>query len=645
MDLSKLSDYDLDAISKGRMDLVSDDGLNQLAGSNVQLDDIAVTPQSNPPDEQDAEPTLMQKIGDVFTGNLREVATTEAMPDWASMPELNQLSMASAKTGIGTLLSNPDETAQIIQANFPQTQIRQDEKGNYIFKSSIDGKEYAYKAGFRASDIPRALSGIAAFTPASAVRGVLGSMVAGGATQAGIEATQAGTGGEFNAGDVGMVAGISGAIPAAGQAINVLKNVSTKTPQAIQEVENLGMRVMTSDALPPQNFISKTMQQTGERIPFAGTGGIRTEQFQTGVNLVEDVLKDYGATGTLNATDDVTRSLIAKRGSDLTKYATNKKEVIERLANNGVVPVPNALKAIDDEIARLSKNAGNEQADTVIDNLNKIRNTIQNKDLSAIEVERQILGSLYKDPNLLAAKDLGEKAMNKIYAPLREDMGNFIKANGQRRDFLKWKLSNDRLAQLAGEVENKAIKRVLSDGEVTPEVVGNILFKGNPSAIKALYRQLPPKGKTSAKLAILNEAAKDSAETVGLNATFSPAKFKRNIEKLGDSIGVFFDANEKARIDGIIRAIDLTKRAQQSGVVTNSGQQAVPFIAGSFLTDIFGGMGAATASLATMGGLARLYESAPVRNILISLSKAPKGSDKELQLIKQLSQVTTNFKE
>src|SRR5690606_4208610 len=99
------------------------------------------------------------------TGNLRATETTESLPDWATMPELNQMSWASAKTGVGTILSNPEETAQIIQANFPEAQVRQDEKGNYIIRSSIDGNEYAIKPGFRVSDIPRALAALGAFTP------------------------------------------------------------------------------------------------------------------------------------------------------------------------------------------------------------------------------------------------------------------------------------------------------------------------------------------------------------------------------------------------------------------------------------------------------------------------------------------------
>ena len=169
------------------------------------------------------EPSLLDRVkaipgqvAEAFTGRERETATTQALPDWAGMPELNEFSVASAKTGLGTMLSDPAETVQVIQANFPGVRVRKDEKGNFVMRSSRDGKEYAYKPGFRISDIPRALGGIAAFTPAGRVASIGGAALAGGATQAGIEATQEATGGSFNPGEVALAGGLG----AAGQVVS-----------------------------------------------------------------------------------------------------------------------------------------------------------------------------------------------------------------------------------------------------------------------------------------------------------------------------------------------------------------------------------------------------------------------------------------
>ena len=174
------------------------------------------------------------------TGRARATPETQALPEWTSMPELNQMSVASFKTALGTLLSNPKETVQILQANFPGVQIRQDAKGNYLMRSSIDQKEYAIPPGFTMGDIPRAAGGIAAFTPAGRAMTIPGAIVAGGATQAAIEATQAATGGEFNKGEV-VTAAVTGP---AGQ---ILQRAAPPVVQAVKK----GVQRVTGKAPAP----------------------------------------------------------------------------------------------------------------------------------------------------------------------------------------------------------------------------------------------------------------------------------------------------------------------------------------------------------------------------------------------------------
>lgn len=164
-------------------------------------------------------PGFVDKVTEAITGDKRRTEATEAAPDWAEMPELNSFSMAGAKSGLGTMISNPTESVQIIQSNFPGVKARQDEKGNYFLRSSIDGKEYAIKPGFRPSDIPRAGAVLAAFTPAGRATTILGAGAASGATQAVIEGTQAATGGTFNAETVPEAAAFGAAVPAVVRAV------------------------------------------------------------------------------------------------------------------------------------------------------------------------------------------------------------------------------------------------------------------------------------------------------------------------------------------------------------------------------------------------------------------------------------------
>jgi len=145
-------------------------------------------------------------IVESVTGRARATPETQRLPEWTAMPELNQMSMASFKSALGTLLTNPQETVQILQSNFPGMQVRQDARGNFILRSSVDQKEYAIPPGFSAGDIPRALGGLFAFTPAGRAATIPGAVVAAGVTQAGIEATQAATGGEISPAEIGMAA-------------------------------------------------------------------------------------------------------------------------------------------------------------------------------------------------------------------------------------------------------------------------------------------------------------------------------------------------------------------------------------------------------------------------------------------------------
>jgi hypothetical protein len=169
------------------------------------------------------QPGLIAGLVEAVTGNKRSTPEIEAASDWSNLPELQQFSIPGLKAVGGTLMTGPDETAQILKANFPDLQVRQDAKGNYLFRSGVDGKEYGYKPGFRGSDIPRAAAGLAAFTPAGRAASIGGAVLANAGTQAAIEASQAATGGEFNAGEVVTAGALGGAVPLAGRVIEAAK--------------------------------------------------------------------------------------------------------------------------------------------------------------------------------------------------------------------------------------------------------------------------------------------------------------------------------------------------------------------------------------------------------------------------------------
>lgn len=194
--------------------------------------------------EQPEKPGFFAGLVESVTGSQRATPETQTLPEWTSMPELNQMSVASFKTALGTLVSNPEETVQILQANFPGVQVSQDAKGNFLLRSSVDGKQYAIPPGFSMGDIPRALGGLAAFTPAGRATTLTGAALAGAGTQAAIEASQAATGGTFDAKEVAL----SGVTGAGGQAV---ARLLPKVVQGVKQVTGRAPKPAPAPAAAP----------------------------------------------------------------------------------------------------------------------------------------------------------------------------------------------------------------------------------------------------------------------------------------------------------------------------------------------------------------------------------------------------------
>ncbi len=493
-----------------------------------------------------------------------------------------------------------------------------------------------------ASPLGKAVGGAIAAQPVAQMAGGAG---AGLASQAAAEAG-AGTAGQLAAGLLGGVAGSAGALRSKKPQPTV--QAKQQAQQAVQNVADLEKqfgRVLTTDVVPPKTFLGKTVQAAGERIPYAGTAGMRQAQQEQRIEAVRSVLKDYNADDYAQLSNDVLKDLATKRTADINKYSTMKKQVIDKYADQGTVTTANATKVIDEQIADLTKRQ-TQGADEAIQELTKIKDNLQNRNLFELEAyRRDELANIFKEdpakPLSQAARDVGEQALRKVYAPVNQDIGNFIKSKsaltGDRRDFDKWMVANKRLSETANDFKNTSLKNVLLKGNIKPEEIQRLLFAGKPSEVQAIFGKLTPQGKSNARAAVLAKAADDAATTLAEGGTFiSPDKFANNVQKMGNSVGVMFSGDDLKRIDGLTRYINSTKRAAQAAVVPQTGVQAVPFIAGSFLTDVLGGAGAATATALSVGGIARIYESAPVRNLLLQLSKTKANTPQETALLQKL---------
>jgi hypothetical protein len=535
-----------------------------------------------------------------------------------------------------------EATAQILNtAGFPQPRDAVERMVNLAIQGASGGGGMAAvgrAVQTSAAPVAREVGRMVAAQPAAQVAGGAG---AGGAAQAFQEATR---GTEIT--PLGQVAGtlassLAGGVAGARLATPKAQPVTPTAQPIVAEAERLGVPVLTSDVIQPQSFIGRTAQRIGERVPIAGTGPVRVQQQEARVDAVKNLLKEYGADDVAKFSADIMADLSTKRAADFAKYSQAKKEVINRLADKGNVPVPRAIEAIDKQIADLTRRR-TEGSDEAIQRLEQIKKDLQNRDLFQIEAYRQDeLAKIFMDdparPMSIAARNAGEKALRAVYDPVRDDMIDFIKKTGERRDVDKFMVTNQRLKELAGELEMNTLKSVLKSGKAVPDDVNKLLFSKKPSEINQLYSSLTPSGRANARSSILSQAASKAEFTLPDGTQmFSPEKFNAELKRLQPQVGVFFKGDDLQRIQGLSRVLTMTRRAGEAGVTTPTGQEAVPFVAGSFLQSIFGSLGASVAAAAGVGATARIYESAAVRDLLMKISKTAPGGTEEAKLFKRL---------
>jgi hypothetical protein len=203
---------------------------------------------------------------------------------------------------------------------------------------------------------------------------------------------------------------------------------------------------------------------------------------------------------------------------------------------------------------------------------------------------------------------------------MKQDMDAFAKDNLGDAQYQKWQKANEVYAQEAQKLTKSRLKNVLDKGDMTPESVQTMLFSRKPSEVKTLYESLNAEGRKNARSAIISKVVDDLSRRRG---GVSPNAFASEMKKHGMQTETFFKGDEKRQLNGLLKALDATRRAQDAALTTPTGQQ---LIGGLSVTGLALDPVTTLTSAGTVGGLARLYESAPVRNALLRLDAAKEGS-------------------
>mgnify|MGYP001599849649 CR=1 FL=1 len=452
--------------------------------------------------------------------------------------------------------------------------------------------------------------------------------VAGGAAgTAGQSVAEAG-GGQGAQLAAALAAGIATPVAAgaAGRAMKVPTATISPEQQAILSAgKKADIPVLTSDVLPPKTFMGKQIQAVGERIPIAGTGGVRQGQQAARQDAATEIAQRYG-----------TPSYEAIVGSVKGKVGAIKKaagRVIDRsgqqLDSAGPVTPSQSLAAIDDAIAKLSRpNVFNPSAAKHIDDLTELRDVLG----SGQQVFSTLRQSRTAVKEMLDAVDPGGRSqlptfskalVTRVYSAMKGDMDDFSSANLTPRQAAQLAKANKVYGDEANLLKNSRLKNVLDKGEMTPEVVRNMIYSNKPSENRILYDSLGTAGRQQVKAALIDDAATRAMRSGEIN----PNAFGAELAKHEKKLDVFFKGDERDSIKGLVRLMQVTRRAQDAASApTTTGAIGLPYAMGAAaLADL----GATVTGAITAGRLARAYESAPVRDLLLKIANTQPGTRAE----------------
>lgn len=468
----------------------------------------------------------------------------------------------------------------------------------------------------------------------------LSAAAAGGATAEGArylaEEMGAGTKGQIAAALVGGVAGGMTGSKLAGLNRGPLSTpavagmTAAETAQAVADAEAAGRLVRTSDVIRPGGPISKRMQDIREAV---GGRAALVKQAEQNAQLVQDTLGNFGASVGGSAINDVAASLRETRALEIKTNKDFVKNILSSLDSTGIpVATPKSIAAIDDAVSKL-KGINPVAYEKVISQLEQTKLQIQNKNASQVSGNLRLVGDMLEDPALAAVKTDAAPLTKNVYSAMREDLGDFIEAQGMDR--AGWTTANKVLHDAYNELQNSALKAALNKGTVTPELAGNLLLSKRKSEVQLLYRNLNDAGKANARAAILEDIASRSLDDK--TKQLSTVQFLANLGRAEKQTGVFFKGPDKDVLDAAVRHLNLTKRAGEFNYDPATGQRnLIPLLLGG-AGGALGLVGSVATAIGTYG-FGRLYETPSVRKLLLQMSRFSAGSPEEFAISKRITQ-------
>ncbi|EJT4817803.1 lytic transglycosylase domain-containing protein [Citrobacter freundii] len=414
--------------------------------------------------------------------------------------------------------------------------------------------------------------------------------------------------------DLGAGVVLGGAINQLGRAAGavyrgVRGTIAPEAQQAIQFANAADVPLHTTDVLQPNSRVGRMAQTTAENIPFAGTSTMRANQQEARSQLVNEYASRFGEYDP----SIVVGSLKAK-ATGIRQAAGNRIQQVENQIGGMNVQPSKAIQQIDDELANMQR-LGTVSDTETISKLQAYRNELASGNVD-FKLLRDLRTQFRQDVKgeRVNFMNRSEAAVNRVYGALTQDMHQAVGKTLGNDTVSRLKQADAIWANEADKIKNTRLKSVLQKGDLTPEVVNNMLFSNKKSEIQNLYRSVGQTGRAQMRNGIIGKAMEKSGG--------SPDQFLRQVNLMSNQTGIAFKGRDAAYLKGLKNYLEATKRAGQAGVTTPSGQQTIPFILG---------IGTVTnpAIVGAGGGyglLSRMYESEPARNAMLRLANTPRGS-------------------
>ncbi len=601
-----------------------------MAGANADLS------QSRQQSVDDAT-SLRSRIIDAATGESRMTPEMEQLQNVGAAPELNSLSTDALRAGWSQLFGSDASQEKVLQSM--GAKLRQDEKGNTIV--SLPSGEYALnKPGISPQDVTSFLANALAFAPASRAGTVLGATAKSAATDLALQGGTQAVGGEnidplqtlVSAGLGGVLKGGENAASAVSR--SVAGKIAPEKQAQIDFARKNNLPLMTTDVVEPKTNVGKQARALAERIPYAGTGGLRSEQQAAREGLVKTFSDNVGGISDAQLYNSAT-----KGQRQFIKAAGNRYDRIINSMGDTPVDITSTVKAIDDQIAKITR-PGASQDRSAVNVLQQFKDDITSGP-NNLQLARENRTNLRK--RFMAApdevdRDTLQKASDAVYQAYTNDMKRAVANNLGPQEAANMARVDRSWAKFNDMMSNTRVQKALQSGKATPEDVTKLVFSQSPAERSQLYRLLDDNGRQNARAAIVQRAVDKATDKSG---NVSVERFINEMHRNRKQAATFFRGEHGKQLDGVLKYLDSTRQAATAAASPLTGQMfAGPAAFVTALTSTLSPPIAKVAAVgAGIGASGRAYESKAMRNALLRLANTPKGSTAYDRAINRVSEV------